>query len=36
MGVINIHVLTDKGYYLIDGQHRFESAKKLHELGHDA
>lgn len=35
MGVINIHVLTDKGYYLIDGQHRFESAKKLHELGHD-
>ena len=35
MGVINIHFLKDKGYYLIDGQHRFESAKKLHELGHD-
>ena len=35
MGVINVHVLKDKGYYLIDGQHRYESAKKLHELGHD-
>ena len=35
MGVISIHILIDKGYFLIDGQHRYESAKKLHELGHD-
>lgn len=36
LGVINIHYCVENDtIYLVDGQHRFESAKKLYTLAHD-